>query len=208
MLPRVDRKAHWDAVYREHAADDVSWFQPRAEASLRLIAACGLSREVGLLDVGAGASPLVDDLLAAGYRNVAVLDISPAALAVARQRLGVRAAAVRWYEGDVTEFQPPERFGLWHDRAVFHFLTAPEERARYVAALKAALLPGGHVIIATFALDGPAKCSGLPVARYDAAGLRAELGGEFQLHEQLDETHRTPWQTEQRFSYFRLQQRG
>lgn len=208
MLRCMNRKAHWEAVYRDNPADEVSWFQPRPETSLRLIAASGISPQDGVIDVGAGASLLVDCLLAEGYTNLAVLDISSAALAVARQRVGARAAAVRWLEADVTELRPAERFALWHDRAVFHFLTTRDERARYVEALKTALRPDGHVIIATFALDGPAKCSGLEVARYDATGLGAELGVEFHFREQVDEAHRTPWQTEQHFSYFRFERRS
>ncbi len=204
----MNPKQHWENVYQSKAADDVSWFQPRPETSLRLIAATGIGKADGILDVGGGASLLVDCLLDAGFKKLAVLDISSAALAAARQRLGPRAARVQWMEADVTEFRVPERFALWHDRAVFHFLTAPDDRARYLQSLKAALVPGGHIIIATFALDGPTKCSGLEVARYDAAKLCAELGEEFQLHEQVDETHLTPWQTEQRFSYFRFQWRA
>ncbi|MEQ2008932.1 MAG: class I SAM-dependent methyltransferase [Limisphaerales bacterium] len=201
----MNRKEHWEGVYESKAPDDVSWFQPRPETSLRLLAAAGLGKQEGVIDVGGGASVLVDCLLDAGFTQLAVLDLSGVALALTRRRLGARAAAVHWFEADVTEFRPPERFALWHDRAVFHFLTTPTDRTRYVASLKASLVPGGHVIIATFALDGPAKCSGLEVARYDAAGVGAELGAEFRICEQVDETHLTPWQTEQRFSYFRFQ---
>lgn len=207
-LSNMNRKEHWNQVYATSATGDVSWHQPRPTSSLTLLAAAGIAKEQGVIDVGGGTSVLVDCLLDAGFTQLAVLDLSGAALALTRSRLGARAAAVHWFEADVTEFRPPMRFVLWHDRAVFHFLTASTERARYVESLKASLVPGGHVIIATFALDGPAKCSGLEVARYDAAGLGAELGAEFCFREQVDETHRTPWQTEQRFSYFRFQWQG
>lgn len=206
--PDQSRKEHWETVYQSKAPDDVSWFQPRPETSLRLLAAAGIDQQEGVIDVGGGASMLVDCLLDAGYTKLAVLDLSGAALALTRRRLGARAAAVHWFEADVTEFRPPERFALWHDRAVFHFLTTSADRARYVESLKASLVPGGHVIIATFALDGPVKCSSLEVARYDAASIAAELGAEFRFCEQVDETHRTPWQTEQRFSYFRFQRQA
>lgn len=204
----LSRKEHWEAVYQSKAPDDVSWFQPRPETSLRLFAAAGIGKDEGVIDVGGGASLLVDCLLDAGFLKLAVLDISGEALSLSRKRLGTRAAGVHWFEADVTEFRPPESFALWHDRAVFHFLTTPTDRTRYVESLKAALVPGGHVIIATFALDGPVKCSGLEVARYNAAGIAAELGVEFHFHEQVDETHRTPWQSEQRFSYFRFQRQA
>jgi SAM-dependent methyltransferase len=145
---------------------------------------------------------LVDFLLDAGFSRMAVLDISAAALEHARLRLGKRANSVEWLEADVTTFRPGRRFGLWHDRAVFHFLTGKTDRQKYVETLKRTLIPRGHVILATFAIDGPPKCSGLDVSRYDAVGMRAEFGGEFQLLEQLDETHVTPWNTAQKFSYF------
>lgn len=200
----MNRKEHWNQVYETRAPDDVSWHQARPASSLKFIAASGIAKDQGVIDVGGGASVLVDCLLDAGFTQLAVLDLSGAALALTRIRLGPRAAVVHWFEADVTEFRPSMRFALWHDRAVFHFLTASAERARYVESLKASLVPGGHVIIATFALDGPAQCSGLEVARYDAAGIGAELGAEFRFQEQVDETHLTPWQTEQHFSYFRF----
>ncbi len=204
----MNRKDQWEQVYQTKASDDVSWFQSQPALSLKLILASGAGWDAGIIDVGGGASVLVDYLLDAGYRKLAVLDISAAALAVARQRLGQRADAVEWLEADVTTFQPARRFGLWHDRAVFHFLTDQADRQRYVETLKRTLTPGGQAIIASFAVDGPLKCSGLEVARYDAATLSAELGPEFQLLEQVNETHTTPWQTEQKFSYFRFKQGG
>lgn len=198
----VNRRDHWNHIYQTRAPHELSWFQSRPTVSLRLVEATGVAKDDPILDAGGGASVLVDCLLDAGFTRVAVLDISAAALQYARQRLGERAHRVEWFEADVTEFQPPHPFRLWHDRAVFHFLTDSEDRRKYVQTLERSLLPGGHVIVATFALDGPPKCSGLPVMRYDGAALCAELGPGFRLVQQLGETHVTPWRTEQKFSYF------
>jgi SAM-dependent methyltransferase len=200
----MNRKKHWNQVYETKAPDDVSWFQTRPGISLSLIEAAGSRKDEGIIDVGGGASVLVDCLLDAGFNKVAVLDISAAALARSRERLGARAGLVEWFNADVTAFNPPRQFKLWHDRAVFHFLTDKGDREKYVQALKRALVPDGHVIIATFAIDGPLKCSGLEVARYDAPLICAELGPDFRLLEQVDETHTTPWDTKQNFSYFRF----
>ncbi len=200
----MNRKEHWSQVYQTKAPDDVSWYQTRPTTSLKLIEASSVAKDQGVIDVGAGASALVDFLLEAGFKRLGVLDISAAALQHARQRLGVRATSVEWFEADVTEFRPPHRFGLWHDRAVFHFLTDPVDRRKYVETVSRTLTPDGHVVIATFTIEGPVKCSGLDVARYDAASLAAELGAGFQLREQVDEIHVTPWSTEQKFSFFRF----
>jgi SAM-dependent methyltransferase len=204
----MNRKEHWNQVYQTKAPDDVSWYQTQPTTSLKLIKASGVAKDQGVIDVGAGVSALVDFLLDAGFTRLGVLDISSAALQHARERLGVRAAAVEWFEADVTEFRPPHRFGLWHDRAVFHFLTDPADRRKYVETICRTLMPDGHAIIATFAIEGPLKCSGLDVARYDAASLAAELGAGFQLREQVDEIHVTPWSTEQKFSFFRFSRAG
>lgn len=204
----MNREEHWNQVYQTKPPDDVSWFQPRPTTSLRLIEACGVGKSDGIIDVGGGASVLVDFLLDAGYSQLAVLDISAAALDHAKGRLGARADAVDWFAADVTTFVPTRQFGLWHDRAVFHFLTDTADRQKYVEAMKRTLTPEGHVVIATFATDGPEKCSGLSVCRYDAPAMSAELGAEFQLVEQVNETHVTPWSTEQRFSYFRFARRA
>ncbi len=203
-LRQMNPKEHWNHVYQSKGAADVSWYQTQPAVSLRLIQASGVGKSAGLLDVGGGASVLVDCLIAAGFGNVAVLDLSGVALGYARQRLGPHASDVTWFEADVTEFIPPRRFGLWHDRAVFHFLTDEADRRKYVQTLARTLAPGGHIIIATFAREGPPQCSGLDVARYDAASLCAELGPGLRLVEQVDETHVTPWNTEQKFSYFRF----
>jgi len=203
-----DRKQHWEQVYTNKSALDVSWYQAEPRLSLELIQHSGLGKDAPLIDVGGGASLLVDRLQAQGYRQLAVLDISATALAVARQRLGDRAAVIEWYEADVTQFNAPHPYSLWHDRAVFHFLTAAEDRQRYVEVLNRTLIPGGHVIIAAFAPGGPTLCSGLDIVQYDAAKLMAELGPRFQLEEQQTETHRTPAGKEQLFGFFRLRKPG
>jgi trans-aconitate methyltransferase len=200
----MDRRSHWNRVYETKAPENVSWYQRRPEVSLELIAASGIGKDAGIIDVGGGASVLVDHLLDAGYTNLAVLDLSGAALSASRTRLGSKTTAVEWFEADVTSFEPPHRYALWHDRAVFHFLTDADDRARYVATLRQALQQNGAVIIATFAPDGPPKCSGLDVMRYDEHSIAAELGEEFQLREVRRETHVTPGKTEQRFNYFRF----
>ena len=206
----MNRQEHWDQVYRTKGPQEVSWYQHRPDLSLALIAASDIGKDDGIVDVGGGASTLVDCLLEAGYGRLAVLDLSPAALAHARTRLGEPAAGIEWFEADVTTFDPPHRFGLWHDRAVFHFLTEAEDRRKYVATLRRTLQPGGTVILATFATDGPPKCSGLDVVRYDEPSILEELGEEFSLLEVRRETHLTPWESEQRFIYFRFhwQSRG
>jgi len=200
----LNQKEHWNQVYQTKAPDDVSWFQTRPAISLKLIEAAGIGKDEGIIDVGGGASVLVDFLLDAGFTKLAMLDISAAALQHAKQRLGARAGKIEWFEADVTAFNPPHRFNLWHDRAVFHFLTDKADRQKYVQTLKRTLAPDGHIIIATFAIDGPLKCSGLDVARHDAQSISAELGAGFELLEQVDETHFTPWSSEQKFSYFRF----
>lgn len=200
----MNLKEHWNTIYETKAADDVSWFQERPITSLKLIAATNISKGGGIIDVGGGASVLVDFLLEARFTNLTVLDISASALVYAQHRLGRRKDNVQWIEADVTKFDPSRRFALWHDRAVFHFLTEKADREKYVQTLKRTLTPKGHVIIATFATDGPQTCSGLNVARYDAPAIRAELGSEFHLLQQVDETHITPRKTEQKFSYFRF----
>ena len=200
----TDRRAHWDQVWRSRGPEQVSWYQPEPRVSLELIAAAGIARDAGIIDIGGGASVLVDRLLDLGYTNLAVLDIAGAAMQASRSRLGARAAAVAWHEADVTGFEPPRRYALWHDRAVFHFLTQAGDRRRYVATLRKALQPGGTVVIATFAPDGPPKCSGLDVMRHDERSLGAELGEDFLLREVRRETHRTPSEAEQRFIYCRF----
>lgn len=195
-------KDHWEKVYSSKATDAVSWFQPHAGYSLELIKATGLGRDASIIDVGGGASTLVDDLLANGYTDVSVLDLSAAALAAARNRLGSRASDVHWIEADITKADlPANHYDVWHDRAVFHFLTSPEDREAYVKAVLRSVKPGGHVIVATFAEDGPAQCSGLPVMRYRADELHTEFGDSFSLLSHRKEAHHTPSGTVQQFVY-------
>ena len=200
----MDRKEHWNHVYQTKETDDLSWSQPHPALSLDLIEAAQISKDTGIIDVGGGTSLLIDRLIDAGYNPLGVLDVSGAALNKSRARLGPHAEKIEWFEADVTTFSPPHTFGLWHDRAVFHFLTDPADRSAYVATLRKTLRPGGAVIIATFALDGPPKCSGLDVVRYDEESIVTELGSEFQLQKVRRETHQTPWESEQRFIYFRF----
>jgi 2-polyprenyl-3-methyl-5-hydroxy-6-metoxy-1,4-benzoquinol methylase len=198
----MQSKAHWEKVYETKPASKVSWFQAHAEQSLRLIGQTGAARDAGIIDVGGGASTLVDDLLLAGYSNLTVLDLSAAALETTKVRLGEQAEKVTWLVGDVTQFEfQPHAYDVWHDRAVFHFLTTQEEREDYVHAVLRAVKPGGHVIVATFAEDGPDKCSGLPVMRYSPDGLHAEFGAPFTLLKQEREAHQTPFGTVQKFIY-------
>nr|WP_134595056.1 class I SAM-dependent methyltransferase [Pseudomonas aeruginosa] len=195
-------KSHWESVYTHKAADAVSWYQPHADSSLALIRQTGIAADAAIIDVGGGASTLVDDLLAAHYSDLTVLDISAAALDVARHRLGGAASAVHWLEADITQVDFPEhRFALWHDRAVFHFLTDAADRARYLNAVGRAVKPGGFVVVGTFAEDGPEQCSGLPVRRYSADTLYAEFGAQFELLGKAEENHHTPFGTVQKFLY-------
>lgn len=196
-----ERKAYWEAVYEQKAETQVSWFQESPELSLELIAALAPAPDAAIIDVGGGASRLVDALVTRGYGDVTVLDLSQAALRAAQARLGGHAAQVTWIAADATVWSPQRAYDLWHDRAAFHFLTSAEDRARYVARLTQALKPGGHAIIATFAPDGPEKCSGLPIVRYDAAGLCRVLGADFALMETRAQAHVTPWCSLQKFQF-------
>ncbi len=193
---------HWDAVYRRKAPDAVSWYRPHLEVSLELIKRAANDSSAAILDVGGGESTLVDDLVALGFGNVTVLDISAIALDVIKVRLGNLAERVRWIAGDVTVVSLPQlSVDVWHDRAVFHFLTEPEKRAAYVRNMLDCVRPGGHVIIGVFGPDGPVQCSGLPVLRYDAEALRREFGSSFMLLDTREELHLTPWGTTQQFVY-------
>jgi len=194
-------REHWQDVYTTRRETEVSWFQAAPSLSLELIQSVGALGQAAIVDIGGGASRLVDALLDRGCRDVTVLDVSEAALSAARVRLGDRAAQVQWIAADVTRWDPPRQYDLWHDRAAFHFLTDANDRAAYVERLGRALRSGGHAIIATFAADGPERCSGLPVVRYDAAMLAAALGNRFALVESRREDHLTPMGTTQRFQY-------
>jgi ubiquinone/menaquinone biosynthesis C-methylase UbiE len=195
-------KNYWDKVYAAKAATSVSWFQEHAEYSLSLIRSAGITKSAAIIDVGGGASTLVDDLLAEGYSDITVLDLSAAALSAAKHRLGKLAAKVQWLQADVTKVDlPKSRFDVWHDRAVFHFLTEPEQRQAYVEQVFRTVRPGGHVIVATFAEDGPTQCSGLPVMRYSARELHEQFGEAFTLVKHVEEAHHTPSGDVQKFVY-------
>jgi SAM-dependent methyltransferase len=202
-----DRTTHWQNVYATKGEAEVSWFQVSPAISLEMIRAANSDHNAGIIDIGGGASRLVDALLQDGYRDIAVLDLSANALDAAKARIGAAAANVDWIVADATTWRPAKIYDIWHDRAAFHFLTDARDRAAYVERLRTAVAPGGQVIIATFALDGPEKCSGLPVQRHDSASLSAELGPEFELVETRSEIHHTPWQSTQAFQFSRFRRR-
>ncbi len=202
--PGIDKKAHWEQVYSEKNPTEVSWYQQHPERSLELIRATGVDLAAACIDIGGGASTLVDRLLDAGYCNITVLDIAHAAIEQAKTRLAERANAVTWIEQDIIQFSVEAVFEVWHDRAVFHFLTDPLDRSSYVHAMTRALKPGAHAIIAGFALDGPEKCSGLEVMRYSPESLSAVLGDSFELVETRAESHLTPNASTQSFLYCRF----
>lgn len=204
MVQINKRQQHWENTYATKAEGEVSWFQKSPDLSLALIAATGVGREARLVDVGGGASRIVDALLDAGFKNLTVLDIAESGLEHAKARLGDLAGKVTWVVHDVTIWQPEVRFELWHDRAVFHFLTDAVDRRDYMDVLHRALAPGGHVILAAFGPNGPERCSGLPVVRYNAEALAKELGGEFRLEEERAETHKTPGGVMQHYRYVRF----
>jgi 2-polyprenyl-3-methyl-5-hydroxy-6-metoxy-1,4-benzoquinol methylase len=195
-------KAHWETVYKSKAEDEVSWYRPHLEVSLKLIEGATSNSGSAVIDVGGGEATLVDDLVARGYSDVTVLDISQAAIEVAKARLGSSAASAHWITGDITTVElEAARYDVWHDRAVFHFLTSADDRAAYVRQVARSVRLGGHVIVATFGLEGPEKCSGLDVVRYDAENLHGEFGPKFRLLESVTEVHETPWGTPQQFMY-------
>ncbi len=199
---------HWEKVYMTKAPDAVSWYCPHLETSLALIDRVAGARSASIIDVGGGESTLVDDLLLRGYKNITVLDVSRTAIDLTKSRLGSAGEQVHWLAGDVTEIElEPHAYDLWHDRAVFHFLTARERRMAYVRQVTRSVKPGGHVIISTFGPEGPTKCSGLDAMRYDAASLHGEFGARFRLVENSLELHHTPIGTTQQFLYccFRLE---
>ncbi|MDP3154372.1 MAG: class I SAM-dependent methyltransferase [Archangium sp.] len=193
---------HWEGVYGRKKTDQVSWFRPHLEQSLSYVARAQLAPDAAIIDVGAGASTFVDDLLGAGHSRITAMDLSATALDIARARLGERGAGVNWLVGDITQLElPAHAFDFWHDRAVFHFLREPEERARYVAAVRRALKPGGHIVVATFGPHGPERCSELDTMRYSADQLHGQFGAEFQKVHELVELHPTPSGKEQEFVY-------
>jgi trans-aconitate methyltransferase len=206
----VSRHDHWEKVYTTKAESEVSWFQETPALSLELIERVGAMQSSAIIDIGGGASRLVDHLTSRGYEDVTVLDLSAAALASARSRIGDKASRVTWITADVAIWEPSRTCDVWHDRAAFHFLTERSDQAAYVARLRRALRVGGHAIIATFAPDGPERCSGLPVSRYDAHALAATLGGDFELIDTRRHHHTTPWGAVQQFQFstFRREREG
>lgn len=199
-------QSHWENVYSTKADNEVSWYEESPELSLSLIRQAGLGPDASIVDIGGGASRLVDALLEAGQSHVTVLDLSAAALETSRQRLP-GAENAQWVVSDVRDWKPGRQYDLWHDRAAFHFLTTPEDQSAYVAVLKSALRVGGVAVIGTFAPDGPEKCSGLPVARHDAASLQKVLGTGFDLLDTRRHEHRTPWGSVQRFQFSTFRKR-
>lgn len=198
----MDARSHWENVYTTKAPEAVSWYRLHLEKSLEIVERVAPDRSVAIIDVGGGESTLVDDLLARGYQNVAVLDVSPTAIDVAKRRLGRAADSVQWIVADITSVElPSSAYDVWHDRAVFHFLTEKEQRAAYARQVARGVKPGGYVLVSTFGPEGPTKCSGLEVVRYDAESLHTEFGVSFRLLESLKELHETPLGTTQQFLY-------
>jgi len=198
----MDARTHWEKIYATKALDQVSWYRPHLETSLALIERSAHDRSASIIDVGGGESTLVDDLLARGFENITVLDVSQAAIEATKKRLGEAAERVRWLIADITQVELElGAYDVWHDRAVFHFLTALGERAAYVRQAARSVRPGGHVIVSTFGPEGPTKCSGLDVVRYNADSLHHEFGARFRLIDSSKELHRTPFGTTQQFLY-------
>jgi trans-aconitate methyltransferase len=203
MAPSAEER--WNELYRVKGAAELSWYETHARRSLRAIQETGVPTDAPILDVGGGASVLVDDLLTQGYTDVTVLDLAPSALDQSRRRLGSAADRVTWIAADVTAFRPTRRYAVWHDRAALHFLVRPREQKQYVSVLRSALASRGHVILATFGPDGPTRCSGLPVQRYSAEMLSELLGPGFDLRGSVLEDHHTPAGVAQRFLHTRWQ---
>jgi SAM-dependent methyltransferase len=196
-----DRRSHWQAVYLTKGEQQVSWSQADPQPSLRLIESAAADCHASIVDIGGGASRLVDALLGKGFDALTVLDLSEAALRTARERIGAAGSTVQWIADDATAWRPPRPFDVWHDRAAFHFLVEAGDRAAYVERLHHGVRAGGHAIIGTFAPDGPEKCSGLPVQRYDAAALGRAIGPAFELVAEVPHQHVTPWGTTQSFQF-------
>jgi ubiquinone/menaquinone biosynthesis C-methylase UbiE len=198
----MNKKKHWENVYSTKQDDQVSWYREHLENSLRMILQTGVGREAAIIDIGGGSSTLADDLLQNGFADVSVLDISSTAIKRSKERLGTRAAQVEWIEADITQVSLPENhYDVWHDRAVFHFLTSANDRRKYVELVMRSLKTGGHIIVASFGLNGPAKCSGLDVLRYSPETMHKEFGDEFKPVNSFSENHQTPFGTTQEFIY-------
>jgi ubiquinone/menaquinone biosynthesis C-methylase UbiE len=194
-------KNYWDNIYRGKSEKEVSWFQEVPAKSLELIAELGLGLQDGIIDIGGGDSHLVDHLLAKGFRNISVLDISSAALERAKVRLGENSKFVKFIASDITKFNPAEQYNLWHDRATFHFLTSAEDVATYLEIANRAIAPGGYLIVSTFSKTGPEKCSGLPISQYSDTDLKTFFAKYFSNIKCFEDTHKTPWGTGQNFVY-------
>ena len=199
-----DRKKHWRDVYQEKSPSEVSWYQKEPKISLELIRCTNVGSNDAIIDVGGGTSVLVDYLSKECFTNLTVLDISANAIAIAKKRLGDSAKSIEWIVSDITQFDAIQKFSLWHDRALFHFLTDSSDRKSYIKVLNNSLKPEGHLIIATFAIGGPEKCSGLEIVQYDSEKMIAELGVDFELIEERNEVHVTPGNKEQMFIFFRF----
>lgn len=199
-MDEADRRDHWQGVYTSKAETDVSWYEDVPELSMELLRDAGLQPGMSVIDIGSGASHLVDALVSYGAAHVGILDLSAAALETAKSRLG-SAAPVEAFVSDITSWMPDRQYDLWHDRAAFHFLTATTDQQAYVRVLTQALKDGGKAVIGTFALNGPETCSGLPVMRYDAASLQVVLGAQFKLIATRQHEHTTPWNTVQHFQF-------
>jgi ubiquinone/menaquinone biosynthesis C-methylase UbiE len=205
----MELKSHWEHIYETKDSHQVSWYKSHLDLSLQMIERTGVDKSARIIDMGGGASTLVDDLLANGYQNLTVLDISAVSMQVAQNRLGDQANKVTWLEADITQISLPEHnYDIWHDRAVFHFLTNAQDRQHYVNTVRRSVKAGGYIIMATFAPDGPMQCSGLDVVRYSSDSLHVEFGGDFELIDSLHETHPTPFGTEQKFIYCACRKRG
>ena len=197
----IDKSSYWNGVYETKGEDEVSWFQKNPEPSLEFIRIYAPDRSATIIDIGGGASRLVDHLWADGFRNLTVLDVSSEAITIARHRIGKHGDSIKWIVSDVTTWQPNDIYDLWHDRAVFHFLTESDDQSAYIRNLKRALKIGGYLVIGTFALDGPQKCSGLPVMRHSSETLQNLLGSEFELIDSRTHDHKTPFHSTQSFQY-------
>lgn len=193
---------HWEKVYKTKTPEAVSWYRPHLEVSLALIERAARDYSASIIDVGGGESTLVDDLLARGYQNVSVLDVSQTAIDVTQKRLGSAAERIHWIVADILQAElEPYAFDVWHDRAVFHFLTEASQREIYVRKVAQAVKPGGHVIVSTFGPEGPTRCSGLDTMRYNAESLHSQFGARFRLVDSSKELHETPFGTTQQFLY-------
>lgn len=202
-----DAKEHWESIYQTKKPNEVSWHQEKPNTSLKLIAGTGLDKNAGIIDVGAGDSKLVDNLLELGFRNITILDISSMALEKAKKRLGNRADAVKWIVSDLREFETSDRYDLWHDRAVLHFLTTKEDINKYVEAIRQFLKPNGYLILSAFSENGPKRCSGLDIKQYSEDSVK-ELFSDFEHVKSFEEGHLTPWEASQIFIYSVFRKKG